>query len=172
MSSEKKMHWLPTSQFSVLKIIRVQIKSDVEGLKGWVFYLRKYREDYTAEGDDFLDRSILEGIQKVYLDSRLIVSKNIFFEGQLGELLSLYSGNTDEKFTINFVPKITAEYLKTALHQELYSHARLFYFVRTSKVLLGEKAYLARQAEAEIPFEKMQDFYREIALENFKELGF
>lgn len=153
---------------NVLKVIRIQENTNWNYFAGNLYYTRKFTKNYKAENSDYIDEMILTSIKKVFPDSHLVVNKDILFENQLEELLNAYSGKNDVDFKMSFVPSIPYDKIFEINDMEIYSYTFQFNFNRISLFDDDKLKYVNTHMQAEIPFDKIEDFNYKIKTIEFK----
>lgn len=164
-----KITFLNINDFKVLKIIRIEDNSKWNYFAGYLYYIRKLTKKYKAENTDYIDEMIFNSIKKVYPDSRLVVNKDIMFENQLDDILKSFSGKNDISFKISFIPYVPYDKMFEINDKEIYSYTFEFNFNRISLWTDEEKLkYINNHLQAEIPFDKIEDFNYQIKNIEFK----
>jgi hypothetical protein len=168
-NSMNKITFLNINDFKVLKIIRIEDNSKWNYFAGYLYYTRKLKPKYKAENKDYIDDMILASIKKVYPDSRLVINKDIMFENQLDDILGSFSGKKDIDFKISFIPNVPYDRMYEISDKEIYAYTFEFNFNRISVWTDKEKLkYINNHLQAEIPFDKIDDFNHQIRNIEFK----
>lgn len=165
----KKIEWLPSEQWKVLKIVKVEDPSKWNYFSGYIYYLRNLTTEYDEKKPDYLDELIEQAIRKVYHDSRIEYSKNILFKNQLEDVLKGFTGKKDDslKFNITFIPEIPFDKMEEVKRKQLYTYTYPLNFSRISFNEAEKLKFLNTHFQSEIPFEMSSDFSERIYSVNF-----
>ena len=91
------------------------------------------------------------------------------FENQLDDILKSFSGKNDINFKISFVPNVPYDKMFEINDKEIYAYTFEFNFNRISLWTDKEKLkYINDHLQAEIPFDKIEDFNFQIRNIEFK----
>jgi hypothetical protein len=110
-SRNVNLSMLNLQDMKVLKVIQLSINKYVQReMTGYLLYARPLTKDYKEENEDDVDAMILSSINETYPESRFIVSRNIFWEGEFEEVVQRYRmGQKLIDFTINLMQSINYE---------------------------------------------------------------
>ncbi len=162
------MNLLDINDMQVLKVIRVQDNSKWTYFAGNLHYTRKMTPNYQSINSDFIDDMIFNSIKKVYPDSRLIVNKDIIWEGQMKDILNAYSGVEDISFKMSFIPMVPYDKMTEIYNMDIYIYTKEFYINRVSIIEKEKLKFMNNHMHADIPFDKIVDFNKKIKTINFK----
>lgn len=149
---------LKINNLKVLKIIRVQDNMPWNPFSGNLYYTRELTSDYNSSTTDFIDSAILDAIAKVFPDSRLMINRNIVYEGLIDDILQSYPGEEDKEFKITFITDVPFDQFQNIDRLKICNPTLIFKFRRTSLNDPKKLEIVNTHIQAEIPYEKAAEF--------------
>ena len=154
--------------FTVLKVVQIEDINKFQYFSGYVYYLRELTKEYNESTPDFIDDMILGAIRNIYPESRLVFNRNMLFKGQKDESLLDYSGKKDLDFKITFMPNVPYDKYDVVNTMKLYSYTKKLFLIYNSMTNSGLELFINTHVQAEIPFDKIEEFNDKIGSVIFK----